>query len=251
MDESSVKRDTLSIIIRKILSREEIILKLDQIAKGEGRPSSFSFINNFSYRIFRRNADILDIDYLSADGSLMAYLLTLASGRRIRRASFDNNSIGADVLDYAARHAVSVAIVGGTQEEVEAAARKLANNHLGLIVAAAVSGFNVDKEGLVQLLSERQARIAIFSMGTGLQERMALTCLKAVPGLWAAFTCGAFVSQVAASHGQTIYPKWVNACGLRWLYRLVQEKHVRKRLLWDYPLSLAEFLIDMNKRRPA
>jgi N-acetylglucosaminyldiphosphoundecaprenol N-acetyl-beta-D-mannosaminyltransferase len=45
------------------------------------------------------------------------------------------------------------------------------------------------------------------------------------------FTCGGFIHQTAKVGSVPYYPNWVNALNIRFLYRIVYEKHTRKRYL--------------------
>lgn len=209
----------------------------------------FSFINNFSYRVARRDARFQHVDFFGADGLIFALILRLLTGRKIERASFDTNSVAIPVLETCCRRRVRIGVVGGTEEEINVFGRKLSALMPDLQLAALVAGFDVSSEEVSGRLREAQVEVAVFSMGSGRQEAYAAAALNTVSTLRAAFTSGAFVSQFSRTEAIGIYPDWVNRWNLRWAYRLLREPHVRKRVAVDYPLSFVEIAIDMAARR--
>lgn len=69
----------------------------------------------------------------------------------------------------------------------------------------------------------------ICGMGIVRQEKF-LERLKSAGYGGIAFTCGGFISQTAKNK-ITYYPKIFDALNLRFVYRMVMEKHTRKRYL--------------------
>jgi N-acetylglucosaminyldiphosphoundecaprenol N-acetyl-beta-D-mannosaminyltransferase len=77
-------------------------------------------------------------------------------------------------------------------------------------------------------------------MGTPAQEEFAVF-LKTEGIVANIFTCGGFISQTAI---RTYYYHKFGKGKLRWLQRAIEFKHIRKRLLFDYPINIIRYIFD-------
>ena len=98
-------------------------------------------------------------------------------------------------------------------------------------------------EAIYETLDRSIRYLIVFGMGTPMQERYALALARrmrqgCVGGL--VTTCGGFISQTAGARnrGGRFYPAYIDALGLRWLYRIFSQKHVLARVLKVYPRGI-------------
>ncbi|EJL7009021.1 WecB/TagA/CpsF family glycosyltransferase, partial [Vibrio cholerae] len=79
----------------------------------------------------------------------------------------------------------------------------------------------------------------ILGLGTPKQEDFSSYLHSIYPGK-IIFTCGGFITQTAIKNDY--YFPIVKKLGLRWLQRAIMHKHVRRRLLYDYPIFFYKYI---------
>lgn len=198
-------------------------------------PGSYSFLNFASIDSYLAESDFDRISYF-ADGMLMAAFVSMLTGQKIKRISFDFTSIANVVFEKAEIMEKPVYIIGANDEQVEKFRLKLMSQYPGLILAGVQSGYV--KSSLVEsaaAIALSGARVVVIGMGAGLQEKLSVELLNAgYAGV--AFTCGGFIRQEAGSVRQ-YYPKWIDRANLRWAYRMYKEPHTIRRYILSYPIN--------------
>jgi N-acetylglucosaminyldiphosphoundecaprenol N-acetyl-beta-D-mannosaminyltransferase len=77
-------------------------------------------------------------------------------------------------------------------------------------------------------------------MGTPYQEDFALLAKKFLKSSFI-ITCGGFLTQTSIR--PDYYSPLVKRLGLRWLQRAIYHKHVRRRLIVDYPKFMIRYIV--------
>lgn len=218
---------------------------IESILNNEiSHPQLISFVNPFSYSLIARNKRLVDeIDYWFIDGSALCYLTNLRRQKKITRASFDLSSIANDVFNYASKMSLKVAVIGGAPGEVEIACNNLEQIFPNLNIVFKHHGYIKDDfDRVYKEINNSLANYVVVGMGTPIQEEFAIKCKNSCVHLSAIFTCGGFITQTAMK--PDYYHPLVKKLGLRWLQRAYHYKHVRDRLIKDYPGFAIRYLIN-------
>jgi UDP-Gal:alpha-D-GlcNAc-diphosphoundecaprenol beta-1,4-galactosyltransferase len=207
---------------------------------------SWTYLNPHSYHVARlKPALYADVDYIAADGMLLAALMRLVGIRGSRRFAFDFTSLASLVFDKLNQQRASIALIGGTAEEAERARMCIEKMYPAIEVRMSTSGYmdtHSDFDRRAAELARLQPTAVIVGMGFPRQDAF-VECLREHGYRGATFTCGAFIHQLARSGGR-YYPRWINRLHLRAVYRVVKEPYVLKRLILQYPRGMALFLFD-------
>ncbi len=206
-----------------------------------------SFVNPFSYNVLLKSPNIIDgIDLFYSDGSLLQRLHNIFHPKsKVDRVSFDYSSIAGEVFDFAQKNAVNVALVGGTSDEIAKAEVNIRAQYPALNIVYFRSGYfndEKDKRESFNLVNKSNADILIVGMGTPIQEQYLIEAKLNCPSVKLMFTCGGFLTQTAIK--PDYYHPLIKKLGLRWLQRGVMHKHVRQRIIKDYPKFLLSYLYE-------
>lgn len=205
-----------------------------------------SFVNPFSYfKLLNLSSLTREIDVFFSDGSLLCLFHGFFCKQKVKRASFDYSSIAGEVLDYSVREHLKIAIVGATQEELEGAIVHLKAQHEGLDVVYSRNGYFLNSEDMlssIDALSTSQADLLLIGMGTPYQEEYAALLKRHCKKTLVALTCGGFLTQT--SMRPDYYYPIVKKLGVRWLQRMVMHRHVRERVIKDYPKFVFHYIKD-------
>jgi exopolysaccharide biosynthesis WecB/TagA/CpsF family protein len=222
------------------LRRSEAVTTVERLVERP-EPALVAFANahtlNVAYADARFAAVLRKADLVLNDGVGLALAARMSSQR------FPENLNGSDfspaVLDLAARRGWSVYLLGARPGVVEQAAEVLATRHPGLRIAGMHHGlFAVEEElSVVESIRQSGADICMVGMGNPLQELFLARYLR-LSGVRLGIGVGAFFDFTAEVVPRA--PKWANAMGVEWVYRLVQEpKRLWKRYVVGNPLFLA------------
>jgi UDP-Gal:alpha-D-GlcNAc-diphosphoundecaprenol beta-1,4-galactosyltransferase len=207
------------------------------------RAVAIGFVNPASYPPVAADAEIRDgFDAWFVDGGLLCRLSNLFRSARLDRVSFDFSSIAPDVFALCDAQRLRVGLLGGSAEESAGAARYLAARYPRAAFVFAEHGFFPagDCEAKAGEMAALGVQVAVVGLGTPKQERFVLRLKEKTEGAALLFTCGGFLSQTGLSGDY--YPDWVKRTGLRWLYRALRHRHVRRRLLTAYPRFVVTYL---------
>lgn len=214
-------------IVKKILSTEE--LTLDDVFTENRKV--YTFLNPVSYLSALDNKKLFErFDGIFADGSILVAAIKLVYGKTVTRHSFDMTSLAPELLEYAEQNGKSVYIVASRQEQVEKAVAIFRERYPKLILAGYRNGyFLTDEEQATEAshIVDVNPDFLIVGMGVLMQEHFLLKVKDAgYNGI--GFTCGGFIHQTAKDKID-YYPAWADKLNLRFVYRMIKEKHTRKR----------------------
>lgn len=201
-----------------------------------------TFLNPYSYLIARKNKDLFKNFNIKIDGILLVKALKI-SGINLKRESFDMTSLAPIIFNEAINYKKSIFLVGTTQENLEKSVKNIKNNFKGINIIGFRNGYfkSNERELFLNELKKINPDIVVCGMGSILQENFLLD-LKNLGWKGVGYTCGGFLHQ--SSEFLFYYPKWIDKCNLRWLYRLYKEPDTRRRFLIYYPKFLFIFLYD-------
>jgi N-acetylglucosaminyldiphosphoundecaprenol N-acetyl-beta-D-mannosaminyltransferase len=218
--------------------------QLNALVNNNKSPQIVSFVNPFSYRFIANNQELIDkVDYWFVDGMALCYLTNLRREDKISRASFDLSSVGKDFFNFASENIFKLAFVGGSGNEIDLACRNLKELFPKLNIVYKHHGFIKHSfEKIYTEIHESGANYVVVGMGTPMQEQFSIGCKAHCPNVVLIMTCGGFISQTAMK--PDYYHPIIKKLGLRWLQRAYLHKHVRKRLINDYPLFIIRYLLN-------
>lgn len=231
----------------KLLSKEDLFSKISA-SLSAGKGVGFSFLNPYSYSIVCSNEQVIEgIDGWFVDGASLCYILRFFAGKKVTRASFDFSSIAGDIFDFCSKNGYSIGLVGGLEQEVFRTSQYLKKEYPKLDISYIHHGyFDVGlSQEMGREISLSGTDFLICGLGTPRQEEFVIEARKAAPKT-VFFTCGGFISQTAMK-GDYYHPL-VKLFGVRWLQRAIFEKHVRSRLLIEYPKFLFFYLLSFKKK---
>lgn len=198
---------------------------------------------------FRRLCATADLTV--ADGMPLVWACRI-SGKPLPERVAGSNLI-LSLSAAAAENGLSVYLFGGNPGSAEAAAARLRELYPTLRIAGTCCpspGFELDQE-LCQKIEEdlRRSRpdIVFVGLGSPKQERFIASMRDVLPGAWwlgigisFSFVCG----EVRRA------PKWVQAIGLEWLHRLLQEPRrlLRRYVFQGLPFAFLLLLHSLRRR---
>ncbi len=231
-----------SVLVEKILSTE--ILSIGDIFTDKGK--IYTFLNPVSYlTALDDKALFAQFDGIFADGSILVAAIKLLYGPKVTRRSFDMTSLAPELLEYAEINDKSVYIVASRQEQVEKAVDIFKERYPKLTIAGFRNGYFSSEEEQCEearRISQLSPDFLIVGMGALMQERFLLKVKEAgYNGI--GFTCGGFIHQTAKDEID-YYPAWADKLNLRFVYRMLKEKHTRKRYAQAALLFPARFIAE-------
>jgi N-acetylglucosaminyldiphosphoundecaprenol N-acetyl-beta-D-mannosaminyltransferase len=208
--------------------------------------SLVTFLNPYSYILARKNKEIYNnFDVIYADGIMLVVFLRFI-GVDVKRLSFDMTSLAPIVFEKCVEKKLNIALVGSTQDNVQAAVDFFKQNFgKDLNFVYVRNGFFSSKNDLhlaAKEIVEIAPDVVISGMGAIKQEEFLLV-LKDLGWRGIGYTCGGFIHQTA-SKGIKYYPRFFDALNIRWFYRIIDEPKLIKRYLFFYPVFIALFIWD-------
>lgn len=232
----------LQLLEQRICTKEHFIALLQQ---GVGQVTT-SFVNPFSAQVLTENPELIgQIDHFYVDGGLYVKLFNVFSKNesRINRCSFDFSSVATDFFQYCQNEQLKLALVGAKELEISAAIANIQQRYPKLNIVYTRHGYFNDKAQRQQCFADitaSEAEVLVCGMGTPYQEQFIIDAGKACSQVRFLSTCGGFLTQ--SSLDIDYWHPLMNRLGLRWLQRAVQHRHVRNRILRDYPLFIWHYL---------
>ena len=191
----------------------------------------YTFLNPVSYLDAKNHKELFaDFDGIFADGSLLVAAIWLLYGKKVKRKSFDMTSIAPLLFKFACENSKSVYLIGSRPDEIEKAKQNLLSNYPKLNVIGYRNGyFSSAKESEIEIekILNLNPNFVIVGMGIIKQETFLLN-LKSKGYSGIGFTCGGFLHQTSKNIIM-YYPRWVDQLNIRFLYRIIKEKHTRIR----------------------
>jgi UDP-Gal:alpha-D-GlcNAc-diphosphoundecaprenol beta-1,4-galactosyltransferase len=198
-----------------------------------------SFLNPSSFLQMKMDQLAVLTD-LYVDGRFLVFVLRYFFKIKIRAASADYSSIIGVFFDHCIKSRYSIALIGGSESECKKAADTIKKKHSDLKIKVIRNGFFESDYELDCFVENLDVDVALVGMGAPRQELFLKRCSELNANLKIGMTCGGFLTQTAKR--DHFYHPIVLKLGLRWLQRSFEYKHVRKRLLRDYPYFLTEMI---------
>lgn len=186
------------------------------------------------------------------DGAPLAWIGSIKTNRSIVRVP--GVDVFLSVLEEAAKRGLPVAIVGGRPDVLKLAVENAVSRYPGLDVFLAVSPTKEEVldsaylEGLGESLSTRSRKIVALCLGSPKQEAV-YDAIRRSAGPGAYLGVGAAVDFLAGHIARA--PKWMQAMGAEWVFRLASEpkRLWRRYLLTDLAISRYVFraLVERNR----
>jgi exopolysaccharide biosynthesis WecB/TagA/CpsF family protein len=211
--------------------------------KGD-RTRILTFLNPFSYKTFIDNPKLIsEFDSFYVDGALLVKLHNFFNNHKVDRLSFDFSSIANDVFEHAQTNKLAVAFIGAKEEELTGALSNLRLLYPNLNIVYSRNGYfqnETDYKNCFKSMRTIKIDILIIGMGSPYQEEFAVKVKHSELNISLIFTCGGFLTQTSIK--PDYYYPIVKKLGLRWLQRAIMHKHVRDRLIKDYPIFIIKYI---------
>jgi exopolysaccharide biosynthesis WecB/TagA/CpsF family protein len=172
---------------------------------------------------------------------------------RMHGERFPENLNGSDftvrLLELAAARDWGVFLLGGEPGVAEAAAERLTERIEGLRVVGVCHGFTDESDDrLVQRVRDADAALLVVALGSPHQEIWLDRNLEHT-GVLVGVGVGAFLDFCAGRVRRA--PRWMNAAGIEWCFRLLQEpRRLWRRYLLGNPAFLFRAWRDRHRRSP-
>jgi exopolysaccharide biosynthesis WecB/TagA/CpsF family protein len=217
------RRETAELIVSAAMRRP----------RGE-RPLFFTSANGEVISRARRDRSLRDLmsgaEALSADGMPMVLASRLGRGRRLpeRVATTD---LFHDTARLAEERGASVYLFGGHEAVNREACRRVAARYPGLRILGRSHGYirGSELERRVAKIDALGPDILWVGLGVPREQRFYAEWGSSLPNVGAVKTCGGLFDFLSGRRRRA--PRWMQACGLEWLFRLMQEP---RRLFWRY-----------------
>jgi N-acetylglucosaminyldiphosphoundecaprenol N-acetyl-beta-D-mannosaminyltransferase len=212
---------------------------------GENGFRLITFVNTYSYyRLIDSACPIKMFSGVFVDGGLQVKLHNVFYKNKVNRASFDFSSLAHEFFEYLQKNGLKAAFIGAKTEELDRASDNLRLKYPGLRIVYLHGGYfesPEDKTRSLEALKQAKPDAVVLGMGTPAQEEFALYLISR--GLKCLIiTCGGFLTQTAKK--ADYYHPVIKKLRLRWLQRFIEFKHVRRRLLIDYPKNIIRYFFD-------
>ncbi len=205
-----------------------------------GRRSTIHFANAHCVNTLKTNPDYakaLDgADAILPDGSGMALAAKLA-GRKIEE-NLNGTDLFPHICDEAAKHGLSLFLLGGAPGIAAAVSKNMRHNHVGLHITGAENGYfsKEDEDDLIDRINNSNASILLVGLGVPLQElwvarnrqRLTVPVVMGVGGLFDYYS-----NRIPRA------PLLLRKAGMEWTWRLMQEP---RRLASRYLLGNIQFV---------
>jgi N-acetylglucosaminyldiphosphoundecaprenol N-acetyl-beta-D-mannosaminyltransferase len=154
----------------------------------------------------------------------------------------------------AARRGASIFLLGGNPGAAQACAERMRAEYPDVRIAGLMSpphGFEKDERAIEEILETLRAfapKIVYLALGFPKQEALALRLAEALPSTW---FVGVGISFSFVSGEVQRAPRWMQAAGLEWLHRLVQEPRrlFRRYLVDGLPFAARMFMHALRSRQ--
>ncbi|RZF79180.1 glycosyltransferase [Pseudoalteromonas sp. CO325X] len=202
-------------------------------------PTFITYLNPYTATLaYREDYPSNNVDGFVLDGTIATKMFNIFNRKKYRTLSFDFSHAAGDVFSLLEKNQQSVAIIGASKEELDVFTSRIQAMFNNLKIVYSHSGYlNIDTqlEQIIGSLNKEKPDFILLSTGAPLQEFIGCRLREKLTGTKVITTCGAFVSQTVSAKREKYYPVLVDKLCLRWLYRLIKEKHIRKRWLKFYP----------------
>lgn len=208
-----------------------------------------TFVNPYSYYSLKQSNYLEDIDMIFSDGGLLVKCHNLFHENKIDRLSFDFSSIADDFFQFCSKNNLTVSIIASTNNELNITVSKLKAWYPNLKFGFCHDGYVFNEEMVIsdfdKLISElSRSDVIISGMGAPKQE-VFITKLSKHLSEKIYITCGGFITQTSIR--DDYYFPIIKKMNLRWVQRILFHKHVRNKVIREYPKFIFCYFLDNIK----
>lgn len=230
-----------SVLIKKIIETNPCCMEM-----FESKGKIYTFLNPVSYLEALKNKDLYTgFDGILVDGKFLAVAIRFFYRQRVKRLSFDMTSLAPELFAYSEIHNKTIYIVAGKQNEVDSTIATFAEHYPKLNFVGARNGYFDDDQEIeceIQKIVSVNPDFVVCGMGALKQEQF-LMRLKKAGYKGVGFTCGGFISQTSKRNDIVYYPKFFDILDIRFIYRMIKEKHTRKRYMQAFFCFPVKFIM--------
>jgi N-acetylglucosaminyldiphosphoundecaprenol N-acetyl-beta-D-mannosaminyltransferase len=206
-------------------------------ARGTGAAPKLVFASNgHAIALAAQDADFRahfeQADIIHADGQAAVFASRLMTKTPIPERSATTDFIH-DASKVAAEHGLRFFLLGATEEANAECARKLREMYPGLQIVGRHHGYfsELDEDELCDEINLTQPDVVWVGLSVPREYEFAVRNKTRLRAGWLV-TCGGCYNFVTGAYKRA--PRWMQASGLEWLFRLVKEP---RRLFWRYAVT--------------
>jgi N-acetylglucosaminyldiphosphoundecaprenol N-acetyl-beta-D-mannosaminyltransferase len=202
-----------------------------------------AYANGADAEVYERSSKLPGARLVVADG------MPLIWASRLRGTPLPERVAGSNLIwsltAAAAQHDATIFLLGGNPGAAEACAERMRAEYPDVRIAgllAPPNGFEKDERAIDEIVATLRAagpEIVYLALGFPKQEELALQLAPHLPATW---FVGVGISFSFVSGEVQRAPRWMQAAGLEWVHRLVQEP---RRLFRRYVLDGLPFAVRM------
>jgi N-acetylglucosaminyldiphosphoundecaprenol N-acetyl-beta-D-mannosaminyltransferase len=214
------------------LTSDTLLAELTESIRGRQPAKVIQFVNANKVAMVRSEPSMGEMleraDYVLADGQPMlplAAMLGITIPERI-----DGIGLMHKLLELAGREGFSVYLLGARQQIVEECVRRIGLDFPGVRIAGYRNGYFKEPEipAIAKAVCETAPDFLFLGIGSPMKERLAdewkeQLGARVIQGVGGSFDVMAGMVKRA--------PRWMQRCGIEWLYRVIQEP---RRMFWRY-----------------
>lgn len=232
-----------SVFFRKLAINKLVILP-------DNNPKYVTFLNPYTIELAKKDAKLYEnFDYIGSDGILPVILTRFFIKSKISRISFDMTSFANDIFNYLNINSCPTYIIGSTDENISKFVKIVQSNFPRINIVGYHHGYLTEdmRDNMIFNILKINPKVVIIGMGAPLQDYLAIM-LKERGFKGSVYTCGGFIHQT--TNNIQYYPTIVDRMNLRFLYRVIKEPYVLKRILFYYPIFTVNYLkyLFINRR---
>lgn len=195
--------------------------------RGTGRPPAYiTSANGQVLSVCAGSPEIRRLfeaaDIIHADGMSLVFAARLLSRQPLpeRVATTD---LFHDVAELAERAGLSFYLLGATPEGVARATSAVRRQYPELRIAGSHHGYTApeDEEALVRTIAAAAPDILWIGMGVPREQRFAMRWREQLAGVGVIKTAGGLFDFLSGASSRA--PRWMQDCGLEWLYRMARD----------------------------
>ena len=224
----------------KLYTQDDYVKLKSQLKSRLDGSKLVSFVNPFSFYHMLDNDKKYDVDGFFVDGISLVQCLRLKYRIDLTRISFDRTSIADDFLEFCSKNCLRVSFIGATSDEFLIFSKKITESFPDLDLGYSRDGYLRDDEFSFLISQLNDSDVIILGMGSPIQEYIG-TLLKHSLNNKFIITCGGFITQYSLA--EDYYPKFFDKYNLRWMYRLFNHSHVRRKFFTKYPKFFLRFFL--------
>jgi N-acetylglucosaminyldiphosphoundecaprenol N-acetyl-beta-D-mannosaminyltransferase len=251
--------DLMGLPVDQLTESETIETVLEAVRAGRGgclfTPNLHhmqAFASGSDRAVYDRSSTLPGARLVVADG------MPLIWASRLRGTPLPERVAGSNLIwsltAAAARKGASIFLLGGNPGAAEACAKRMRAKYPDVRIAGLLSppqGFGKDARAVEQIVATLRSaapEIVYLALGFPKQEELALQLVQHLPTTW---FVGVGISFSFVSGEVQRAPRWMQAAGLEWVHRLVQEPRrlFRRYVIDGLPFAARMFMHALRARQ--